>query len=88
MKALTFGDISIEPGEAKRGRLGSIYLHDGTRVDLPLMAVRGNLDGPVFWMDAAMFLCRVFMGAPGVLGSKNLRMNLGEYIVEPYVYAK
>ena len=54
MKALSFGDISIEPGEARRGKLGSIYLFDGTRVDLPLMAVRGKLDGPVFWMSAAM----------------------------------
>ncbi len=54
MKTLTFGDITVSPGETKRGRLGSIYLFDGTRVDLPLMAVRGKKDGPVFWMSAAM----------------------------------
>lgn len=54
MKALTFGDISIEPGETRRGRLGSVYLFDGTRVDIPLAAVRGKQDGPVFWLSAAM----------------------------------
>ena len=54
MSTLSFGDITVEPGETKRGRLGSIYLFDGTRVDLPLMAVRGKKDGPVFWMSAAM----------------------------------
>lgn len=54
MTNLSFGDITVAPGESKRGTLGSIYLFDGTRLDLPLAVVRGQKDGPVFWLSAAM----------------------------------
>ncbi len=49
-----FGDIEINPGERKRGTLATFYLSDGTPVNIPLMALRGEQDGPKLWVSAAM----------------------------------
>lgn len=54
MSTFVIGDLSLEPGERKRGKLGTLYLSDGTAVNIPLMAVRGKEDGPVLWLSAAM----------------------------------
>lgn len=54
MNTNTFGDISINPGEITQGKLGTVYLSVGTAVDIPLMVIRGEQDGPVLWLGAAM----------------------------------
>jgi hypothetical protein len=48
------GDIIVGRGERKYGKLGRFYLSDGTGVDIPLMAVRGDEEGPILWISAAM----------------------------------
>lgn len=54
MSIQTFGDVSVKPGESARGQLGTVYLAEGTAVNIPLMVVRGEQDGPVLWLGAAM----------------------------------
>jgi predicted deacylase len=54
MESFQIGDISISKGERVNGKLGTFYLSDGTAVDIPLMAVRGEQDGPILWISAAM----------------------------------
>jgi predicted deacylase len=54
MNTLSIGDITINPGERKNGKLGTFYLSDGTAVDIPLMVVKGEKEGPVLWISAAM----------------------------------
>lgn len=54
MSQLSIGNLTLEPGQSYRGELGSVQLSDGTRVRIPLMAVRGDRDGPVLWLGAAM----------------------------------
>lgn len=52
--AFSIGTMTAEPGTVARGKLGSLYLSDGTQVDIPLMVVHGAHDGPVLWLSAAM----------------------------------
>ena len=54
MSTFSIGDIEINPGERAKGKLGTFYLSDGTAVDIPLMAVRGEQTGPVLWLSASM----------------------------------
>lgn len=54
MSNFTIGDVVAEAGTVARGKLGSVYLSDGTAVDIPLMIVNGAEDGPVLWVSAAM----------------------------------
>jgi predicted deacylase len=54
VSTFSIGDININPGERAKGKLGTFYLSDGTGVDIPLMAVRGEQDGPVLWLSASM----------------------------------
>jgi predicted deacylase len=50
----SIGDITVRAGERATGKLGTFYLSDGTAVDIPLMVLRGELEGPVLWLSAAM----------------------------------
>ena len=54
MSTFTIGDLNLNPGESAKGKLGTFYLSDGTAVNIPVMAVRGEQDGPVLWVSAAM----------------------------------
>jgi len=54
MSDLTFGDMQLKPGEVCRGALGSFYLADGSRVNIPVIALQGLNPGPILWLDAAM----------------------------------
>ena len=46
------GDISVQPGEKKCGRLNVAARPDGTQIFLPLMVVNGAGDGPVLNVGA------------------------------------
>lgn len=54
MTVFSIGDIKVESGSVARGRLGSVYLSDGTCVDIPLAVIHGAKPGPVLWVSAAM----------------------------------
>ena len=54
MNTFSIGNISVSPGEKAKGKLGTFYLSDGTAVDIPLMVVKGEKEGPVLWLSAAM----------------------------------
>ena len=54
MRAFSVGDVTVQPGSTARGKLGSIYLSDGTAVDIPLIVVNGAQAGPALWVSAAM----------------------------------
>ena len=54
MQPFTIGNIVAMPGSIGKGKLGSIYLSDGTQVDIPVMVMNGKSAGPVLWLGAAM----------------------------------
>jgi uncharacterized protein len=54
MTSFSIGNISVQPGAVAKGKLGSLYLSDGTQVDIPLLVVHGASEGPVLWVSAAM----------------------------------
>jgi len=54
MSTFSIGDLNLEPGESGKGKLGTFYLSDGSAVNIPLMVVRGEKEGPVLWVSAAM----------------------------------
>lgn len=54
VKTFSIGDISVKAGERAKGKLGTFYLSDGTPVDIPIMVVRGEQEGPTLWLSAAM----------------------------------
>lgn len=54
MSSFSIGDLSLNPGQYATGKLGTFYLSDGTPVNIPLMGVRGQHEGPTLWLSAAM----------------------------------
>lgn len=54
MTTISIGNINAEPGSVARGKLGSVYLSDGTPIDIPLIVMNGSQAGPVLWVSAAM----------------------------------
>lgn len=54
MKAFSIGNITAQPGTVAKGKLGSLYLSEGTEVNIPLVVVHGVSAGPVLWLSAAM----------------------------------
>ena len=54
MKPFTMGSITSKPGTLERGILGSVYLLNGAPVNIPLMVLRGQEEGPLLWLSAGM----------------------------------
>ena len=52
-RTLKIGDISAEPGQKKYGSATWVELRDGTRVDLPVIVVNGQHEGPRVVINAA-----------------------------------
>jgi hypothetical protein len=51
-KIIHIGDISVEPGEKKCGRIQVALRPDGSQLYIPLMVVNGSVDGPVLNVGA------------------------------------
>lgn len=54
MKPFSIGNLKVKPGTKANGKLGSLYLSNGSVVDIPVMVVHGAAEGPVLWVSAAM----------------------------------
>lgn len=54
MELITIGNVVGSPGQVKKGSLGSLYLSDGTAINIPIFVVQGAKPGPVLWVSAAM----------------------------------
>ncbi len=54
VKSFAIGDVVAAPGSRAKGKLGTLYLSNGSAVDIPVMVVNGAKDGPVLWVSAAM----------------------------------
>jgi predicted deacylase len=54
MESFAIGNIVVQPGSVAKGILGTLYLSNGSSVDIPLMVVHGSRPGPVLWVSAAM----------------------------------
>lgn len=53
-KEITFGDVTVKPGELGFGTLTSVELADSTVVKLPIMVMNGVEDGPKFLVSGAV----------------------------------
>lgn len=53
-KTFKLGDLEVKPGEIRYGTLGAVELADTSRIEIPLIVVRGKEDGPVFTVAAAV----------------------------------
>lgn len=51
---VTFGDVTVEPGEMKFGTLITVDLADSTPVKLPIIVMNGLEDGPKFLFSGAV----------------------------------
>ena len=51
---VTFGDITVNPGEIGYGTLTSVQLPDSTEVKLPFILMNGAEDGPKFMVSGAV----------------------------------
>lgn len=49
---MKIGNLEVSAGEFKRGPLGHIELPDGTKVNIPMLLMRGTTDGPTCAMTA------------------------------------
>jgi len=53
-KEITFGDVTVKPGEIGFGTLTSVELADSTVVNLPIIVMNGAEDGPKFLVSGAV----------------------------------
>jgi predicted deacylase len=53
-KSVTFGDVTVEPGEIGFGSLTTVELADSTPVKLPIIVMNGSEDGPKFLFSGAV----------------------------------
>ena len=53
-KAIALGNTRTEPGEASKGRLGTVELADGSMAPVPLIVVNGVEEGPVLTVVSAI----------------------------------
>ena len=47
VESLKVGDVSVNMGEMKLGFIKGIELWDGTRVNIPIIIVKGTRDGQI-----------------------------------------
>lgn len=48
------GNVTCEPGEIKFGSIPSVYLRDGSRLQIPISVVNGAEDGPTIWLGSTL----------------------------------
>jgi len=53
-KTVTFGNVTVAPGEVGKGYLGTVELADGSRPPVPVMIANGAADGPTLVVTAAV----------------------------------
>jgi len=53
-KPITFGDVTVKPGELGFGTLTTVELDDSTVVKLPILVMNGAEDGPKFMFSGAV----------------------------------
>jgi predicted deacylase len=51
---VTFGNVTVKPGQVGHGVLTSVELTDSTKVNLPIIVVNGAMNGPRFLISGAV----------------------------------
>ncbi len=84
---LTIGGVSINKGERKKIDLAGANLYDGTDLVIPVEVIRGENDGPVLFISAAIHGDEINGTeiVSRILGNKSLKKLKGTLIAVPVV---